>query len=539
MIDGKGRFLPESKRALPTPMVSFYKIFGLSRMFPRSKRFARYHLGHLDPDHVHNIEILTGAFMFLRRSAIDKTGLLDEDFFMYGEDIDLSYRLILAGYTNHYFPEATIIHYKGESTKKSSINYVMLFYKAMIVFARKHFSKKRIGLYIGLIQVAIYFRAFLSVMKRLFQKIYLPLLDAGLFMAGFLFIEPFWETFKFGGEGGYPAEYLTIVVPLYIVLWLLAILLTGGYDRPYRVSRQINGIVSGSLFILLVYALLPESLRYSRAIIIFGSLWAIVSLLVTRTLLHWFPYSSFRFHTRRKKRMVIVGSRTESDRVYSLAKQSGITTELLGYLSPGDPIEEKQYLGTLSQLEEVISVNRVNEILFCAKDVPAHQIIKAMNDLTALDVEFKIAPPESIAVIGSNSIDTMGDLYLIQLNAISTPRNSRNKRLFDIFVSGLLLLIYPLIFYLFKRPGVLLVNLLSVFRGKDSMVGFYRGGEIDDSMLPRMRKGILTPMDRYDGKLIEPQIIEQGNLTYAKDYRILNDFRILIKGFRNLDRSIH
>ena len=129
MVDGKGNFLPESKRSLPTPSVAFYKIFGLSSLFPKSKRFGKYHCGHLDKNNNHEIEILSGAFMLMRKEALDKVGLLDEDFFMYGEDIDLSYRLIKGGYKNYYFSDTRIIHYKGESTKKGSVNYD--FYKAV------------------------------------------------------------------------------------------------------------------------------------------------------------------------------------------------------------------------------------------------------------------------------------------------------------------------------------------------------------------------------------------------------------------------
>ena len=177
MIDGKGTFLPESKRALPTPAVSFFKIFGLSSLFPKSRIFGRYHLGYLDENQTNEVEILAGAYMFLRKKALDKTGLLDESFFMYGEDIDLSYRIRQAGYKNYYYPGTTIIHYKGESTKKGSINYVMVFYKAMIIFARKHFSKKNARIFSTLINLAIYFRAFLSIIKRFINKVYQPLLD--------------------------------------------------------------------------------------------------------------------------------------------------------------------------------------------------------------------------------------------------------------------------------------------------------------------------------------------------------------------------
>ena len=141
MLDGKGNFLPESKRGLPTPAVAFFKIFGLSRLFPKSKIFGKYHLGYLDKDKTHEVEILSGAFMLLRKTVLDKIGMLDEAFFMYGEDIDLSYRIVKAGYKNYYFADTRIIHYKGESTKKSSINYVFVLYRAMVIFAEKHFSK--------------------------------------------------------------------------------------------------------------------------------------------------------------------------------------------------------------------------------------------------------------------------------------------------------------------------------------------------------------------------------------------------------------
>src|SRR5690554_7027646 len=97
MIDGKGHFLPESKRGLPTPSVAFYKIFGFSRIFPKSKTFGKYHLGYLDEHETNEVEILSGAFMFMRKEALDKVGLLDEAFFMYGYDIDLYYWIIYGG----------------------------------------------------------------------------------------------------------------------------------------------------------------------------------------------------------------------------------------------------------------------------------------------------------------------------------------------------------------------------------------------------------------------------------------------------------
>ncbi len=169
MIDGQGRFLPESKRGLPTPMVSFYKISGLAALFPRSRRYGRYHLGWLDKEKIHSVEILAGACMLVRNEAIAKAGLLDEDFFMYGEDIDWSYRILKAGYRNYYFPPGRILHYKGESTKKGSLNYVYVFYKAMAIFAKKHFLGKSF-FYAILINIAIWLSGAFSFFSGLLRK---------------------------------------------------------------------------------------------------------------------------------------------------------------------------------------------------------------------------------------------------------------------------------------------------------------------------------------------------------------------------------
>jgi len=172
MTDGHGCFLRESKRGMPTPAVSFFKAFGLSALFPHSRLFGRYHLGFLDENEIHQVDVLAGAFMMMRRSALDKVGLLDETFFMYGEDIDLSCRLVQGGYTNVYFPPARILHYKGESTKKGSLDYLRVFYQAMIIFARKHYHGSFLWLYQAIIRVAVSLRAGMSLIWVFLHKCY-------------------------------------------------------------------------------------------------------------------------------------------------------------------------------------------------------------------------------------------------------------------------------------------------------------------------------------------------------------------------------
>jgi GT2 family glycosyltransferase len=139
MLHADGTFAPESRRGLPTPFVAFCKMSGLTRLFPKSRLFGRYYMGYLDVNEVNRIEAISGACMVLRREALDRVGLLDEDFFMYGEDIDLSYRILQGGYHNYFLP-VRMLHYKGESTVKNSYRYVYTFYQAMRLFFRKHYS---------------------------------------------------------------------------------------------------------------------------------------------------------------------------------------------------------------------------------------------------------------------------------------------------------------------------------------------------------------------------------------------------------------
>jgi len=168
MTDGKGRFLPESKRGIPGPGTAFYKMIGLSYLFPKSKRFNKYYLGYLDEKKTTKADIIAGAFMFLRREAVRKTGLLDENFFMYGEDIDYSYRILQAGFSNYYFPGTNIIHFKGQSTSKENLNVFIAFYKAMIIFVHKHLSNDNSKILIILIKIAIILSAGLSFVIRVF-----------------------------------------------------------------------------------------------------------------------------------------------------------------------------------------------------------------------------------------------------------------------------------------------------------------------------------------------------------------------------------
>jgi O-antigen biosynthesis protein len=172
MINGEGKYLPESKRALPTPGTAFFKMSGMAYLFPKSGFFNRYYLGQIDKSSISKAEVIAGAFMFLRAEAVLNIGLLDEDFFMFGEDIDYSFRLLKAGYNNYYYPEAEIVHFKGESTKQENIRAVKYFYRAMSIYVRKHYSEGTMKLLAPFLHAAIFFTGSLALLKNLIRNLF-------------------------------------------------------------------------------------------------------------------------------------------------------------------------------------------------------------------------------------------------------------------------------------------------------------------------------------------------------------------------------
>ena len=168
MFNTDGTKALESRRGLPTPLTSFYKMCGLCSKFPESRRFGKYYMGYLSWNKPERIDIISGAFCLMRKEALDKAGHLDEDFFMYGEDIDLSYRLLKAGYDNWYLP-LPILHYKGESTHKSSFRYVHVFYQAMLIFFKKHYGHMHLWVTLP-IKTAIYVRSAMALVSMLTDK---------------------------------------------------------------------------------------------------------------------------------------------------------------------------------------------------------------------------------------------------------------------------------------------------------------------------------------------------------------------------------
>ncbi len=538
LIDGSGKFLPESRRGFPSPWVAFCKTFGLSSIFPHSRLFNRYYMGYLDENETHPVDVLVGAFMFIRRAALDKAGLLDETFFMYGEDIDLSYRIVQAGYQNYYFPETKIIHYKGESTKKGSLNYVRTFYQAMIIFTRKHFTGRRAGLFILMLQAAIWLRAGITLLRNFWNKIRLPLLDALAIYIGLIFLKDFWASYYYKDPTWFKTNVLWFNFPLYILIWLGTVWLNGGYDQRYDLRRLVRGLGIGTLILAAVYGFLDLDYRPSRALVLMGAVWAVLSTIGLRAAAHFIEFHNFRIGRNRVKNLVIVGSPEESERVMLLLNQAGVAKNFIGMVTPsaGTPTEghidrhsaknlPSVGLGASDQLDEIVRIYRVDEVIFCSRDILAQDILTWMTRLGPA-VSYKIVPEESLSIIGSSSKNEPGELYTIDIQYnIAQHGQRRNKRVFDLLMCMCLLLTLPLWLVFSGRREIFLKNWWSVFSGKKTWAGYAKSEK--NAALPVIKTGVFSPLDILKGLKINENTVDRLNFLFAKDWNVWRDLEIV------------
>ena len=506
MINGEGKFLKESKRGFPTPETSFYKISGLIKLFPRHKKIAAYYMGNLDENETNEIEILPGAYLMVGRTAYNQVGGLDESYFMYGEDIDFSWRIIQAGFKNYYLPSTRIVHYKGESTKKGSMNYVYTFYNAMAIFARKYFSGNNAKLYIALIKTAIWIRAAFSFVKRAVAKVAQPLVDFLVAFGGFALIKYVWAAYWAENVSYYPSVYMWVVIPFYILFMMLIGWLYGGYDKPIKLSRMIRGMGLGCLLLLAFYSLLDETQRYSRMVLVLGSLWSIVGVVVVR----------LPFLIKKKSNILLVGSHDETVRVERLIQRLDIKS---GRVECYDVTTEVQKDRMTVQLKDMIHIYRITDVVFCGRDMQPQEIISQMASLRTTGVQYKIVPSDSDIIIGSNAISSYEDIFTVDLNTIDSPVNRRNKRIFDIISAGMLLCLSPVLFLFQKRKCNYFRDCWQVLVGKSTWVG-YEG-----------RRGVFRPCDMVLGRDVDEQRL---NLRYTRNYKLGSDIINIRKNIFNI-----
>jgi GT2 family glycosyltransferase len=482
MIDGTGAFLPESKRGLPTPRVALYRLLGLSALAPKSPRLARYYLGHLPEDQNAEVDVHCGAWMMVRKPILDQLGAFDEAFFMYGEDIDLSYRIQQAGFANHYLASAPIIHYKGESTKHASWKYVHSFHEAMAIFARKHFAG-RAASFSALIRLGIYAKASAALIQRALVLVVPALVELGF---GFLLAEAvtdYWERSHRYVEGGaYPVAYRQWVLPAYTLTWFAVYYASGGARGTLR--RWVSSGLLATLALLVGYALLPMEWRFSRALVLLSSLLFAASSLMARA----------------ARLAVQLGNRSL---LRSGTANLGRSGDPVGPdANPSDydlPWNESTFAALATFRPALIALHPGGELRY-------RDAINLMIALRDQGIRFRMVYPEWS--LGSDDRRSASDLSVPELDK---PAVRRSRHLFHLSLCALFVLFSP-VALLFPQGRFLLSNLGDVLRGAKAWVG-YTG---DGSGLSSIKPGVV------------PHVPSSGNPEWdrAADRRYANRWHV-------------
>ncbi|MFH1194512.1 MAG: glycosyltransferase [bacterium] len=528
------------RRSFPGPWTSFTKVMGLSKLFPKSKLFAQYNLTYLDENKTYEVDAVSGSFMMLRKEVYEKIGGFDPDFFMYGEDLDLCYRVQKSGSKVFYFNETEIIHYKGESTKRSSIDETKMFYDAMHLFVKKHFSASFIGA--SILQSAIFIRkaaAFINLFRIVIAAV---LIDAVFLAASIYSAEHIYSSERWPG-------FPEIVKPWVYIFFVLVQVIISGVAGAYgkkklSILKVIISLIIGLVF-LSSLTFFFKQYGFSRAVILITYAMLLFLLPVWRTIFK----VAFRFGREvesKKTRTIVVGTGTKAKELAAKLKTNiSSIHNVIGYVGfSWRDLDKKEdslkIIGTLENIKKIIIDNKIDKVIFTSDTLSFDEMFAIVSKCQGENVEFLVAGNELDYLVGKSNITMLDNIALLKVEYnISQVTHRVIKYLFDKIVSLLLLLlIYPFIYLIRKLTNKssdfteFILGIPRVVIGKYSLVGHFKSSASDDLYLGR--PGLTGLWYTENADLNESSEMEKLNLFYAKNYNIWLDFEILGKTFSKM-----
>lgn len=569
ILNPDGTFSVDCRHSIPTPSTAFWKLIGLNRVFPKSRIFGRYNLTYLDENEINRVEGISGSFMMIKRAMVEKVGMLDERFFMYCEDIDYCHRINQADGQIYYVPTSQIIHYKGESTKKNNLDYIITFNKSLYLFYRKHYKQKYIYPFEWLILLGVIFRGSMIFFRNLFRQ-YFPFIMDMVFLNGLMAVSFY---IRYEMKGGFELDaFLSehiIVNGLTSVTYFFASLF---FDSLNKYRYSISKIIKANLTTFIIISALTfffKQFAFSRLVVI--------STAVTATLLMVFWRLALGYYSRKNstlfgkemflKRTLIVGYDEETEKLVQMLERrpkSGIEISGVVAIEPehiGKYMNNFEVIGSLDQLPDLLRTSKTNLVIFSTQNLSYERILNTMAAVQNPNIEFKMVPGHLEFMIGKSTIERLDSLPLLEIEyAYGKPFNRFVKRSFDLLLSVLLLV--PLLpFYLiglplffrkiqrktighsrdrrreqditwYPRPGFIrfVLLLLEIFRGRLSFVGAPLDERSGSAMIPfEYKPGITGIVQVNDPSGTDHDARESLSVYYLKNQNIFLDVQILFK----------
>ena len=461
IINPDGTLQLTCKRSFPTLSVALPKLLGFSKIFPQTKWAGKYNLTYLDPNKIHSVDAVSGSCIFIRKTLFHEIDGFDEQFFLFGEDLDLCFRMKQKGHEIHYVPSTQILHYKGESVKFAPYDSRSAFYNAMILFYKKHFSKSqntlfRIGIHFG-----IQLHKFISLITEWRSQILSILLDSAVVF--FAFLVTFFLRFS-----NLEPFYLShgLIPTIYIFFWLIVGTFFQLYGRHIlSYSRAALSALTG-FFVVVAFTFFFKQFAFSRLVLIAAT--GIVTLLIPgwRLITHFIMSRGYINQVKDKhnilftKKTLIIGANKDGIQIVKkIHGRVNFGLNIIGFIDSkmGKPQEELPvpFLGTIKDIRGIINTHKIREIIFSNNTLPYNKIVSLMDYTKDLYLTYRIVPRQQDIIIGKGSIEEIGELSFINIDYSLYHRiNKTAKRLFDIVFSLFLLLLFSpvVVFKLLNGP---------------------------------------------------------------------------------------
>ncbi|HTP13142.1 MAG TPA: glycosyltransferase, partial [Bacteroidota bacterium] len=537
ILNPDGSFQMACRRSFPTPWVAFTKIFGLAALFPHSKLFGRYNQTYRSAEESYEVDAVSGSFMMIRRRVFEEVGGLDEDFFMYGEDLDWCYRIKQKGWKVYYLHDTSIIHYKGESTRRSGLNEIRTFYEAMHLFVQKHYG--RTSLLAWSLKAGISLTAKIALVRMLLRPMNYALVDLLLVPLSMLLAEFVWR----GNVFLYPSYAYPIVFVIPAITVVGAMYAFGVYtNRRMSVSRSLMAVFSSYLVISSLVAFFKEY-AFSRMIVVISG--ALCAILIPGWRLILRSMGKVRVEGRRSvigRKTLIVGTHKPAQQLLKkLRTFVAGDYEVIGFVDEtmeriGKQIDGIPIVGGLENIGKMVRQYHVSDVIVSPQSVSYADILSMIGKTREQSVTFHMVPSTMEVILGKGSIDSLSEVPLVEISYnIDQPFHRFNKRLFDLVASCLLFIgVYPILWLTGRTrrthgPGFF-ARLPLVIRGSMSLVG--PSEEQSGPLHPNLhtgKPGLAGMVQLQENRPLNWEDVDRLNLYYARNQSLVLDLEILIK----------